>query len=144
MQFESFVGDMGAALSGGQKQRLSIARALYRQPKILFMDEGTSHLDVGTEAKVNKTIADLGITRIIVAHRPETIRNADRVLLCEDGKLTEVSGQVSYGNTTIDLDQSSAGRPAKKEFQSFAPEAPVVLGEEDGAALAPRNQGAAS
>ena len=144
MQFESFVGDMGAALSGGQKQRLSIARALYRQPKILFMDEGTSHLDVGTEAKVNETIADLGITRIIVAHRPETIRNADRVLLCKDGKLTEVTGSVSYGDTVIELDKAVADPKKKKKIKSFTPKAPPVLGEEDGAVLAPVNQGAAS
>lgn len=103
MQFETLVGDMGAALSGGQKQRIAIARALYRQPKILFMDEGTSHLDVGTEAKVNETIAELGITRVIVAHRPETIRSADRVLLCQGGKLVEAGERVAYGDTIIDL-----------------------------------------
>jgi len=107
MQFDSLVGDMGAALSGGQKQRIAIARALYRKPKILFMDEGTSHLDVGTEAKVNETIAALGITRIIIAHRPETIRKADRVLLCKDHKLTEVFEQVSYGETVVNLTQET-------------------------------------
>lgn len=88
MKYESLVGDMGAALSGGQKQRIMLARALYRQPKILFMDEGTAHLDVTTERKVNQSIAGLGITRIIIAHRPETIESADRVVEIKNGKIT--------------------------------------------------------
>ena len=87
MNYESLVGDMGAALSGGQKQRVMLARALYRQPKILFMDEGTAHLDVATERMVSQSIASLGIARVIVAHRPETIRMADRVLALQDGVL---------------------------------------------------------
>lgn len=92
MKFECQIGDMGTALSGGQKQRLTIARALYRKPRILFMDEGTSNLDVVTEKKINKTISALGITRIIIAHRPETIKSVDRILECVGGKLVEVNG----------------------------------------------------
>lgn len=80
MGYGSLIGDMGAALSGGQKQRILLARALYRQPRILIMDEATSHLDVQREAEVNRAIAGLRITRIIIAHRPETIRSADRVI----------------------------------------------------------------
>jgi len=80
MGYGSLVGDMGAALSGGQKQRILLARALYRQPRILIMDEATSHLDVQREAEVNRAIAGLRVTRIIIAHRPETIRSADRVI----------------------------------------------------------------
>lgn len=91
MKYESLVGDMGCALSGGQKQRILLARALYRQPKILFMDEGTAHLDVSTERKVNESIASLGITKIIIAHRPETIEYAKRVLLLSDGVLEDVT-----------------------------------------------------
>ena len=87
MQYETLVGDMGSALSGGEKQRILLARALYRRPKILFMDEGTSSLDVATERDVNVSIKSLGVTRIIVAHRPETIRTADRVAALVDGKL---------------------------------------------------------
>ena len=87
MQYETLVGDMGSALSGGEKQRILLARALYRRPKILFMDEGTSSLDVATERDVNASIKSLGVTRIIVAHRPETIRTADRVAALIDGKL---------------------------------------------------------
>ena len=80
MGYQSLVGDMGSALSGGQKQRLMIARALYRQPRILILDEGTAHLDVATERAVNAALAGLAITRIVVAHRPETLRAADRVI----------------------------------------------------------------
>ncbi|MEC5205318.1 ATP-binding cassette subfamily B protein RaxB [Vogesella perlucida] len=80
MGFETLVGDMGSALSGGQKQRVLLARALYRQPRILLLDEATSHLDTHREAEVNMAIAQLQLTRIIVAHRPETIASADRVI----------------------------------------------------------------
>lgn len=88
MGYETLVGDMGTTLSGGQKQRVMLARALYRKPRILFMDEGTAHLDTETERHVNKAIAGLGITRIIIAHRPETVRSADRALAFQNGVLT--------------------------------------------------------
>ncbi|HWH21836.1 MAG TPA: peptidase domain-containing ABC transporter [Allosphingosinicella sp.] len=87
MNYNTLVGDMGAALSGGQRQRVLLARALYRRPKILFMDEGTSHLDVAKEKEVNAALAGLKITRIVIAHRPETIRAADRAVELRDGKL---------------------------------------------------------
>ncbi len=87
MNYNTLVGDMGAALSGGQRQRVLLARALYRKPRLLFMDEGTSHLDVAKEREVNAHIARLGITRIVIAHRPETIAAADRVLVLMGGKL---------------------------------------------------------
>ncbi|MEQ8207270.1 MAG: ATP-binding cassette domain-containing protein, partial [Woeseia sp.] len=78
MQYFSAVGDMGTALSGGQRQRLLLARALYRRPRILFLDEFTSHLDAGSEARINARLSRLAITRVVVAHRAETIRHADR------------------------------------------------------------------
>ncbi len=90
MGFNSLVGDMGTSLSGGQKQRVLLARALYKQPKILFLDEATSHLDTKLELAVNTAIKQLNITRIIIAHRPETIRSADRIVRLHGGKLTEV------------------------------------------------------
>ncbi|MBT2244177.1 peptidase domain-containing ABC transporter [Sphingobium sp. BHU LFT2] len=91
MGYETLVGDMGSSLSGGQKQRLLLARALYRQPRLLIMDEGTSHLDPAKERQVNRATADLGITRVVVAHRSETIANAERVVKLENGKIEEVA-----------------------------------------------------
>lgn len=90
MGYYTLIGDMGSTLSGGQKQRLLLARALYTNPKILFLDEATSHLDIGLERVVNDTVKSLNITRIIVAHRPETIAMADRVLVLEGGMLHEI------------------------------------------------------
>ncbi|NUU66743.1 peptidase domain-containing ABC transporter [Enterobacteriaceae bacterium BIT-l23] len=80
MGYETLVGELGTGLSGGQKQRLLIARALYRRPSVLFMDEATSHLDLDNEAFINKSISELKITRIIIAHRPSTIASADRIV----------------------------------------------------------------
>jgi ATP-binding cassette subfamily B protein RaxB len=91
MAYNTLIGDMGTTLSGGQRQRLLLARALYRQPKLLFMDEATSNLDTELEAIVNEGIKKLNITRIIIAHRPETIRSADRVLALQAGALVEVA-----------------------------------------------------
>jgi ATP-binding cassette, subfamily B, bacterial CvaB/MchF/RaxB len=87
MAYQTLVGDMGTVLSGGQKQRLLLARALYKRPRILILDEATSHLDVESEAKVNAAIASLNITRIVVAHRPETIRSAQRVVVLSQGRV---------------------------------------------------------
>lgn len=78
MNYHTLVGDMGTSLSGGQKQRVILARSLYREPRILFMDEATSHLDVNNESVVNEHIKQLNITRVIVAHRPETVASAGR------------------------------------------------------------------
>jgi len=80
MGYNTLVGDMGTVLSGGQKQRVLIARALYRQPSVLLLDEATSHLDMDNEKRVSAAIRALRVTRIIVAHRPETIQSADRVI----------------------------------------------------------------
>lgn len=90
MQYETLVGDMGSTLSGGQKQRVLLARALYRQPKVLIMDEGTAHLDAGHEQAVNAAVSAMGITRIIIAHRQETISAAKRILVMTGGALHEL------------------------------------------------------
>jgi ATP-binding cassette subfamily B protein RaxB len=89
MGYESLVGDMGSTLSGGQKQRVLIARALYRRPRILILDEGTSHLDLENERAVNAALSQLAITRLVVAHRPETLRAAGRVVSLEGGVMVE-------------------------------------------------------
>lgn len=91
MGYNTLIGDMGSALSGGQKQRLLIARALYHKPRVLVLDEATSHLDVMLEARVNQAIRQLQIGRIIVAHRPDTILTADRILLLQQGLLTDIT-----------------------------------------------------
>src|SRR5215510_14633859 len=85
MGYNTLVGDMGTVLSGGQKQRLLLARALYKRPKLLFLDEATSHLDVQREQLINDTIKQLNMTRVIIAHRPETIASADRVIVLGHG-----------------------------------------------------------
>lgn len=89
MGYESLVGDMGSSLSGGQRQRILIARALYREPRILVMDEGTAHLDVCNERAVSAAMAELPITRIVIAHRPETIAAADRVISLDGREATK-------------------------------------------------------
>ena len=89
MGYHSLIGDMGSSLSGGQKQRLLLARALYREPRLLFLDEATSHLDVANEHIVNEAVKGLALTRVIVAHRPETIASADRVLVMHAGRIVQ-------------------------------------------------------
>ncbi|WLI90245.1 peptidase domain-containing ABC transporter [Massilia sp. R2A-15] len=91
MGYQTLVGDMGSVLSGGQKQRVLLARALYRRPKILLLDEATSQLDVGNEAMIGEAIAALDITRIMIAHRPQTIAIADRIVRLEQGKFVDVT-----------------------------------------------------
>jgi ATP-binding cassette subfamily B protein RaxB len=87
MGYQTLAGDMGTTLSGGQRQRLFLARALYKQPHILVLDEATSHLDVEREQQVSGAISALNITRICIAHRPETIAMSRRVLRMENGAI---------------------------------------------------------
>jgi ATP-binding cassette subfamily B protein RaxB len=89
MDYNTLIGDMGTVLSGGQKQRVLIARALYHRPGILLLDEATSHLDVEREKMVNAAIRSTQVTRIIVAHRPETIHSTDRIILLEKGRVVK-------------------------------------------------------
>lgn len=85
MGYNSLVGDVGTGLSGGQKQRILLARALYKLPSILVLDEATSHLDVTNERIVNNAVKAMHLTRVVVAHRPETIAMANRVIVLESG-----------------------------------------------------------
>jgi ATP-binding cassette subfamily B protein RaxB len=87
MGYNTLVGFMGSTLSAGQQQRVLVARALYARPAVLVLDEATSHLDVGREAEVAAAIRGLPMTRIVVAHRRETIATADRVVVLEGGRL---------------------------------------------------------
>ena len=85
------VGDRGVRLSGGQRQRLALARALLREPDILILDEATSALDSVVEQRVARSIAERvrGHTLIMIAHRLSTIRDADLILVMEEGRVVE-------------------------------------------------------
>jgi ATP-binding cassette subfamily B protein RaxB len=87
MGYETVVGEMGATLSGGQRQRVLLARALYKNPMVLILDEATSHLDNSLEQTINSAVARLNITRIIVAHRRETIESAQRIVYLHNGRI---------------------------------------------------------
>lgn len=89
MGYMSLVGDMGSTLSGGQRQRMFLARALYRRPTILYLDEGTANLDPESERRVMGTLNDLSATRVVIAHREAAIAGADRVLAIREGHLLE-------------------------------------------------------
>lgn len=92
MGYGTLIGDMGSALSGGQQQRLLLARALYQQPSILILDEATSHLDVATEQRIAYMLAELHMTRVFAAHRPDTVAIADRVIALSRASTTESGG----------------------------------------------------
>jgi ATP-binding cassette subfamily B multidrug efflux pump len=87
--FDTMVGQRGVNLSGGQKQRLAIARALIMNPKVLILDDSTSAVDVTTDARIRAALNDLpsSLTRIIIAQRISTVRNADQILILDDGKI---------------------------------------------------------
>ena len=90
MGYQTLVGDLGSGLSGGQKQRILLARALYKGPQVLALDEATSHLDLANERAVANALSQMRLTRLIIAHRPETIAGAQRVVVLREGKVTEV------------------------------------------------------
>lgn len=94
MGLNSLVGDMGSSLSGGQKQRLLIARALYRDPMLLILDEGTANLDMITEQAVSKTMNELSMTRIVISHGVTMDAYADRIIeLKDDGTFITIKGK---------------------------------------------------
>ena len=91
--YQTLVGERGVKLSGGQRQRLAIARALFAEPKILIMDEPTSHLDIHSESLIQQALKNLSkersFTKIIIAHRLSTVKNADQILVVEKGRIVE-------------------------------------------------------
>jgi ABC-type bacteriocin/lantibiotic exporter with double-glycine peptidase domain len=89
MGYETYVAEGGSALSGGQRQRLALARALAHGPSILLLDEATSNLDVITEQNVARNLQALSCTQIIIAHRLSTVRNADVILVLDEGTIVE-------------------------------------------------------
>jgi len=89
MGYQTLIGDLGVALSGGQRQRLLLARALYKRPQVLLLDEATSALDVDRERTINHAVRQLALTRVIVAHRPETIASATRVIALHEGRVAQ-------------------------------------------------------
>lgn len=91
MGYQTLVGDLGHGLSGGQKQRLLLARALYKGPSVLALDEATSHLDVPAERAITHLLSQLPLTRLIIDHRPDTIAGAQRVVQLHEGQVAEVA-----------------------------------------------------
>ena len=89
MGYETVIAEGGIDLAGGQRQRLALARALAHRPAILLLDEATSHLDVMTEAAVDRNLSDLACTRVVIAHRLSTVRNADLILVLDQGVVVE-------------------------------------------------------
>jgi ATP-binding cassette subfamily B protein RaxB len=102
MGYHSLISDMGAALSSGQRQRILLARALYRDPDVLFLDEGTANLDPATEDRIAAMIAGLEITRVVIAHRPALVDKADIVFKVEGGAIVEVRrGRAAAGGPEV-------------------------------------------
>lgn len=103
MTYNSLVGDMGSSLSSGQKQRVLLARALYRQPKILFVDEGTAHVDVEMESQIYESLGSLGLTLICIAHRPGVLAYADKVFSLDEGSFAAISPPASARGSRVQL-----------------------------------------
>lgn len=99
MGYQTLVGELGSGLSGGQKQRLLLARALYKQPSVLALDEATSHLDLHNEQAVNAVLAQMQLTRIVIAHRPETIASTQRQWALTPAGLLDVTAVQMEGLT---------------------------------------------
>jgi ATP-binding cassette, subfamily B, bacterial len=89
LRYDTRLAERGTGLSGGQRQRLALARALVRKPAILLLDEATSHLDAATEARVHRNLAEIACTQIVIAHRLSTIRDADQIVVLDQGRIVQ-------------------------------------------------------
>jgi ATP-binding cassette, subfamily B, bacterial len=87
MGYHTMVGESGVALSAGQRQRVALARALVHRPRLLVLDEATSHLDPATERQVEQALSDLKISRIVISHRLSAVRDADDILVLDQGRV---------------------------------------------------------
>jgi ATP-binding cassette subfamily B protein RaxB len=120
MGYESMVGDMGSVLSGGQLQRVLLARALYPDPKVLVLDEGTANLDAENEGKILETLKALKITRIAVAHRPATLEMAESIWKSVKGDLRPVRLRGAPRETTP-FHEGTASTAAAKTVSTSPP-----------------------
>jgi ATP-binding cassette subfamily C protein len=108
-KISTVIGDRGMKLSGGQRQRIGLARALYTNPKILFMDEATSALDAITEAAIAETLKSLNgkVSKIVVAHRLSTVRSADKILYLENGRAIAIGSFSDIRNQVPNFDKQA-------------------------------------
>jgi len=92
LRFNTNIGKSGVGISQGQKQRILIARAVYKNPEVLFFDEATSALDANNERKIMENLDEFfkGKTVVVIAHRLSTVKNADQIVVLEQGKIVEV------------------------------------------------------
>ena len=117
LKYETILGDAGTSLAGGQTQRIALARALAQRPSILLLDEATSDLDAVTEQRIQANLAALRCTRIVIAHRLSTIRDADTILVLDDGRIVEQGRHddlVALGGIYAQLVSAQDSRPASK------------------------------
>jgi ATP-binding cassette subfamily B protein RaxB len=144
MGYNTFVGDMGSVLSGGQKQRVLLARALYKRPKILFLDEATSSLDLPTELAVNSAIRERKVTRVIIAHRPHTIESADRVVCLENGRTAPAMARIGAGFHHASFRRTSSGVRPPPPSRWKARLAPMARASPSGTGLRTSRAGSAT